>query len=132
MRKILVALIIASLLSATAAAPAFANGWRGHSHGWGGGVNIFWPSAAALSIPAAIIGTVAQIAVPPPAGYGYGAPPAPAQPEVYPGPPTYYAPGPYYAPGAYYAPRVYVAPRVYYAPRPYYPGGVYRPYGSGW
>jgi hypothetical protein len=89
MRKIVVTLIVASLLSATTAPPVFANGWGGHSHGWHGGVNIFWPIAAALTIPAAIIGTVANLAVPPPLGYGYAAPPVPVQPEGYSGPSPY-------------------------------------------
>jgi len=114
LRKIVVTLVIATLLSVTASAPAFANGWGGHSHGRGGGVDPFWPVtwpiAAALAIPAAIIGTVAHVAVPGQAGYGYAAPPAP----VYSGPATYYA------------------PRVYVAPRGYYPERGYRTYRGGW
>ena len=122
MRKIVVTLIVASLLSATSAAPVFANGWGGYYHGRGGGFNPFWPIAAALAIPAAVVGTVAQLAVPQPGGYVYDAPPVP----VYAGPATYYAPQPYYAP------RVYAAPRGYNAPRAYYPDRYYRPYRSGW
>jgi len=138
MRRIAVTLIVASLLSAATAAPVFANGWGGHSHGGRGGVDIFWPVAAALAIPAAIIGTVANLAVPAPVGYGYAPPAVPVQPEVYSGsstyyaPEQYYAPRTYYAPRQYYAPRVYVAPRGYYSPRPYYPARGYRTYGSGW
>jgi hypothetical protein len=132
MRKIVVTLIVATLLSATTAAPVFANEWGGHYHGRGGGVDPFWPITwpitAALAIPAAIIGTVAHIAVPEPVGYGYAAPPAPA----YSGPATYYAPEPYYEPRVYYQPRVYVAPRGYYSPRAYYPARYYRTYRSGW
>ena len=111
MRKIVVSLIVASLLSATTAAPVFANGWDGYPHLRGGIFNPFWPVAAALAIPAAIVGTVASVTVPGP---------------VYSGPATYYAPGPYYAP------RVYVAPRGYYGPRAYYHARYYRTYRGGW
>jgi hypothetical protein len=117
MKKVLSALIIACLVSATSAAPAFADGWRGHH------VSVFnplWPIAAALTIPAAIIGTVASAVAPVPVGYGYDAPPAP---EIYSGYPTYYAPR------AYYAPRVYVAPRGNYG---YYPYREHRVYRRGW
>jgi hypothetical protein len=113
MRKIVVTLIVASLLSATTAAPVFAHGWDGYPHVRGGIFNPLWPVAAALAIPAAIVGTVANIAVPEPV---YAPPPAP----VYSGPATYYAP------------RVYVAPRGYYAPRAYYPVRYYRTYRGGW
>ena len=117
MRKMISTLIIASLVSATSVAPAYADGWRGHH---GGVFNPLWPVAVALSIPAAIIGTVANAVTPVPVGYGYAAPPAPV---AYSGYPTYYAPG------AYYAPRVYVAPRGYYG----YPAyRVHRVYGRGW
>ena len=131
MRRILVALIVACLLSATSAAPVFADGWGGHSHGRGGGFNPLWPITAAVNaalyIPVAIIGTVAQLAVPGPVGYGYAPPPAPVR-QVYAGPATYYTPGTYYAPAPtryfapapYYQQRVYAAPKGYYAP-PYYP-----------
>jgi hypothetical protein len=137
MKKILITLIVASLLAATTAAPVFARGWGGHSRGWGGGVDIFWPVAAALAIPAAIIGTVANLTIPPPVGYGYGAPPVAIEPEVYSGPATYYGPGAYaprvyVAPRGYYAPRAYAVPRGYYSPRPYYPDRGYRTYGNGW
>ena len=47
MKKIVVTLIVASLLSATTAAPVFAGGWGGHSYGRGDGFNPFWPIAAA-------------------------------------------------------------------------------------
>jgi len=126
MRKMAVILIGASLL--LAAAPVFADGWGGHSHGRGGGFNPLWPITtvvtAALYIPAAIIGSVAQLAVPGPVGYGYAPPPAPVG-RVYSGPPTYYAPGYSYAPTTNYAPRPYNQPRVHVAPSesytpPYY------------
>lgn len=123
MRKIVVTLVIASLLSLTFVAPVSAGGWGGGYHGRGGGCNPLWPIAAALAIPAAVIGTVANLAATVPATYGYAAP----QP-----PETYYAPGAYYAPRVYvvpryYAPRVYVAPR-YYVPRAYVaPTGYYAP-----
>ena len=128
MRRILVALIVACLLSATSAAPVFADGWGGHPHGRGGGFNPLWPITtvvtAALYIPAAIIGSVAQLAVPGPLGYGYAPPPAPVG-RVYSGSPTYYAPGYSYAPTTNYAPRPYYQQRVYVAPSesytpPYY------------
>jgi len=125
MRKILATLIIATLLSATTAAPVLADGWGGHSRGRGGGFNPLWPLTTAVTavlyIPAAIIGTVAQLVVPGPAGYGYAAPPAPVEPRAYSGPAPYYAPAPNYAPAPYYAPRVYVVPGGYYPPRAYYP-----------
>ena len=89
MRKILITLSVASLVSLTSVAPVFA----------------FWPIAAALYIPAAIIGTVVNHAATVPATYGYAAPQAPET---------------YYAPGAYYVPRTYAAPTGYYAPRGYY------------
>jgi len=114
LRKIVVTLVTVTLLSATVSVPAFANGWEGHYHGRGGGVDPFWPItwpiAAALAIPAAIIGTVAHAAVPGPAGYVYTAPPAP----VYPGT------------------AAYSAPRVYVAPRGYYPERGYRTYRGSW
>jgi hypothetical protein len=120
MKKIVVTLVVATLLSATATVPAFADGWGGHGHGRGGGVDPFWPItwpiAAVLAIPAAIVGTVAHVAVPEPSGYGYATPPVP----VYSRPATYYAPEPYYEP------RVYVAPRGYYHDR------GYRSYRGGW
>jgi hypothetical protein len=121
MRKIVVTIIVASLLSATTAAPVFAHGWDGYPHVRGGIFNPFWPVAAALAIPAAIVGTVANIAVP--------------EPVYYPPPePVYSGPATYYAPGSFYSPRVYVAPRGYYSPRAYYPARYryYRTYRGGW
>jgi len=118
MKKILVTLIIGSLLTAATAAPVFANGWDGHHHLRGGIFNPLWPVAVALSIPAAVVGTVANLAVPVPVGYGYAAP-VQVAPQVYSEP-------------AYYAPRVYVAPRGYYSPRAYYPARHYRTYRHGW
>jgi hypothetical protein len=128
MRKIVVTVIVISLLSLTSVAPVFAGGWRGgYYHGRGGGFNPLWPITVALAIPAAIIGTVVNLAATVPAPYGYAPPQAPE---------TYYAPGPYYAPRAYvapagyYAPRAYVAPAGYYAPRAYAaPAGYYAPRG---
>ena len=127
MRKIVVTFIIASLLSLTSVAPVFAGGWGGGYHGRGGGFNPLWPVAAALAIPAAIIGTVVAATVP--ATYGYAAPQAPV---------TYYAPGAYYAPRAYPAPTGYYAPRSYAAPTGnfarggYYPESGYRESRSRW
>jgi hypothetical protein len=115
MRKIIVTLIVASLLSLTSVPPVFAGEWGGGYHGRGCGFNPLWPITAALAIPAAIIGTVVNLATVP-ATYGYAAPQAPG---------TYYVPGAYYAqrayvaPTGYYAPRAYVAPTGYYAPRAY-------------
>ena len=120
MRKIVLTLVVATLLSVTASAPAFADGWGGHNHGRGGGFDPFWPItwpiAVALAIPADIVGTVAHVAVPEPSGYGYAAPPAPA----------------YSGPATYYAPEQYYEPRVYVAPRGYYPERGYRTYRGGW
>jgi hypothetical protein len=117
MRKIVVTLMVASLLSLTFVAPVFADGWGGGHHGRGGVFNPLWPVAAVLSIPAAIIGTVVNLAATvPPAPYGYAAPPVP---ETYYAPGASYAPRVYAAPGAYYAPRAYAARPGYYAPRAY-------------
>ncbi len=134
MRRIIVTLIIASLLSLTSAAPVFAGGWGGgyyersnRYYGRGHGFNPLWPITAALSIPAAIIGTVANLAATVPPAYGYAEPQAPE---------TYYAPGACYMlrtyprPMAYYSPKVYVAPMGYYAPRAYtVPPGYFAPRG---
>lgn len=123
MRKIVVILIIASLLSLTSVAPVFAGG--GHHHGRGGGCDPLWPIVAALTIPAVIVGSVLAATVPP--TYGY---PAPQAPETYYAPGAYYAPRAYAAPRGYYAPRAYAAPRGYYAPRAYAaPTGYYAPRG---
>ena len=119
MRKIVVTLIVASLLSLTSVAPVFAGGGGGGYHGRGGEFNPLWPITAALSIPAAIIGTIVNLAATVPAPYGYDAPQAP---ETYCAPGAYYAPRAYAAPTRYYAPRAYAAPTRYYAPRGYYPG----------
>ncbi len=119
MKKIVVTLIVASLLSLTCVAPVFAGGWRGGYYGRGHGFNPLWPITAALSVPAAIIGTVVNLAATVPATYGYAAQQAPE---------TYYAPGAYAAPTGYYAPRAYAAPTGYYAPRTYAaPTGYYAP-----
>jgi hypothetical protein len=127
MRKIVVTLIVVSLLSLTSVAPVSAGGWGGGYHGRGGGFNPLWPIAAVLTIPAAIIGTVVNLAATVPAPYGYAAPQAP---ETYYAPGAYYAPRVYAAPTGYYAPRVHVAPTGYYAPRAYVaPTGYYAPRG---
>jgi len=100
MRKIVVTLIIASLLSLTSVAPVFAFGW---------------------AIPAAIIGTIVNLAATVPSvplTYGYAAPQAP---EIYYAPGAYYAPRSYVAATRYYASRVYAAPTRYYASRGYHP-----------
>lgn len=126
MRKIVVTLIVASLLSATSAVPVFANEWNGYSHGSGVVFNPLWPITAALTIPAAIIGTIANSVVAGPGGYVYAVPPVPVRPVVYARPVSYYSPRPYYAP------RVYAAPRGYYSQGAYYPTRGYRAYRSGW
>ncbi|HTP64826.1 MAG TPA: hypothetical protein VMJ66_05500 [Geobacteraceae bacterium] len=107
MKKFAITIVVASLLAATSAVPAFADGW-GHHHGGVEVLNPLWPVAAALAIPAAIVGTVARLAVPPAPVYGYAAPPAPVV---------------YERPVAYYPQRVYAAPRAYYGGRVYYPRG---------
>ena len=118
MRKIVVTLIVASLLSLTSVAPVFAGGWGGGYYGRGGACNPLWPITAALTIPAAIIGTVVNLAATVPPTYGYAVPQVPV---------TYYAPGSYYAPRVYPAPIRYYASRVYAAPARYYrPMGYYR------
>jgi hypothetical protein len=121
MRKIIVTLVVATLLSATASVPAFADGWGEHRYDGGLPGGILWPVVAALSIPAAVIDTVTHAAFPIPVGYSY---PATAGPTVYAGPAAYYAPS--------YEPRVYVEPRGYYAPRGYYRERGYRTYRRGW
>lgn len=125
MKKIMVALIVGSLLTATSAVPVFAHGWDGAPHVPGGIFNPLWPVAVALSIPAAVVGTVANLAVPAPVDYRYGAPPVVVAPPVY------------SRPARYYPAREYVEPRGYYAPRGYYPSGYYparyhRTYRGGW
>jgi hypothetical protein len=116
MKKIMVTLMIASLLSAAIVTPVFAHDWDGHPHIRGGIFNPLWPVAAALAIPAAVVGAVASVTFPEPVVVA----PAPVAPPVYSAPP------------AYYAPRVYVAPRPYYAPRAYNPYGYHRAYRYGW
>ena len=138
MRKIVITLIVASLLSSTSVAPVFAGGWGGGHHGRGGEFNPLWPIAAVLAIPAAVIGTVLAATVPP--TYGYAAPQAPESyyaPGAYYAPRAYAAPTGYYAPRAYartgyYAPRAYTAPRGNFAPRGCYPASGYRESRSRW
>ena len=137
MRKILISLTIACLISATSVAPVSAN------DNYYGGMSVFnplFPIAVALSIPAAIITAVVKTGIQDPIEHGLLAQtapegysrPAPAEysqraPEGYARPVrvVYSAPATYYAPRPYYAPRVYVAPSGYYAPRGYYPYGGY-------
>lgn len=95
MRKIVVTLTVVSILSLTSVAPVFALGW---------------------AIPAAIIGTVVNLAATVPPTYRYSAPQAP---ETYYSPRAYYVPRAYATSVVYYAPRVYAAPMRYYAPRAY-------------
>lgn len=120
MRKIVVTFIVASLLSATSAAPVFAHEWNGYYHGSGVVFNPLWPITAALSIPAAIVGTIANSVVAGPGGYVYAVPPAPVRQVVY------------SRSVAYYAPRLYAAPRGYYSQGAYYPARGYRAYRSSW
>ena len=127
MRKIVITLIVASLLSSTSVAPVFAGGWGGGHHGRGGEFNPLWPIAAVLAIPAAVIGTVLAATVPP--TYGYAEPQAP---ETYYAPGAYYAPRAYPAPTGYYAPRSYAAPTGNFARRGYYPESGYRESRSRW
>ena len=130
MRRILRALTVICLLSASVVSPVFADGWGGHHHGGGYGFNPLWPIVAAVNaalyIPAAIIGTVAQIATPQPVGYAYAPPPAPVRVYTTAQDPDSYAPAAYYAPrysypqatNTYYAPapRSYNRQRVYVTP----------------
>ncbi len=112
MKKILVTAVVAALLSVTSAMPALADEWGGR-HGEISILNPLWPVAVALSIPAAIVGTVARATIPPPVVYS-----APPEPVVYERPVTYYQP---------YQPRAYVAPRgYYYSGRGYYYPRAYR------
>lgn len=124
MRKIVFSLAVAALLSAVVSEPAFADRWGRHSRGRDAADALLWPITAALTLPAAIIGTVAQATIPPP--FVYGGPPV-AGPADYAGPRAYYySPPPVYVvPGGYYEPRVYYAPRRYYHHRGYhhYRGG---------
>jgi len=116
MKKIIITLMIGSLLSAAMVTPALAHDWD-HPRVPGGIFNPLWPVAAALAIPAAVVGAVASATIPEPVVV---APPEPIAPPVY-----------YSAPPAYYAPRVYVAPRpYYYAPRGHSYGyyGHHRPH----
>lgn len=120
MKKLIVTLIIGSLLSAATVTPALASEWN-PPHVRGGIFNPLWPVVAALSIPTAIAGAVANATVPAPVVVA--SPPVSVAPPVYAAPPEYYAPT-----------RVYVAPRPYhYAPRAYYSDGYHRPYQRyGW
>lgn len=116
MKKFIATLMIGGLLSAAAVSPALAQEWD-HPHIRGGVFNPLWPVVAALSIPAAVAGAIANVTVPAPAELAL--PPLPPAPRVYSAPP------------AYNAPRVYVTPAPrsdYYAPREYYQRDHYRPH----
>ena len=103
MKRIVVSLAAAALMTASLAAPAFADGWGRHSHEVTAADVLLWP----LTIPAAIVGSIAQATIP--------------HPVVYEAPVSAYDdPVAYAGPRAYYSP----APRGYYAPAP-----GYRPYG---
>ena len=128
MRKILSTLVVASLLTATSVAPAFADEEYRMSV-----FNPLWPIAFALSLPASIIAGVVDpgarvpvilptVPVPAPVAYSQRAPEGYSQraPEGYAAPATYYAPGPYYAPTVYYGPSGYYGARANYAPSGYY------------
>jgi len=90
MKRIVVSLAAAILMTASVAAPAFADGWGRHSHEVTAADVLLWP----LTIPAAIIGGVAQATIPHPVVYETPAP-------VYRGPAAYVTPGAYYAPRGY-------------------------------
>jgi len=126
MRKILISLAITALVSTTLSAPAFADGWgRHYSRGPSAAEVLLWPITAAITLPAAIIGSVAQATLPPPVIPG-GPPRFDYGPSAYAGPRAYYAPEPYPVP------RVYREYRGYYEPRGYYGGRGYRYYGDRW
>jgi len=132
MKKIMVSLAVTALLSTTLSAPALAHGWgRYYYHERGVADALLWPITAALTLPAAIVDTVAHATIPPVLFEG-----APATvvegPAAYAGPRAYYAPEPYYSPRVYVAPRGYYGYRSYYVPRGYYRGRFYRPYGYRW
>ena len=91
MKRIVATLAAAALITASLAAPAFADGGGRRSHGPGVADALLWPITAALTIPAAIVGTVAQATIPHPVVYESPAP-AYAGPAAYAGPKAYYAP----------------------------------------
>ena len=136
MRKLLIAIIVSAILSATAAVPAFAERWGGHDgrdEGLPGGP--LWPIVAAMSIPAAAINTVMHIAFPF-QGIGYPATTVTARTGEYTGPadfsPAATAGPADNAPTPYYTPRAYDEPRSYYEPRGHCRERRYRTYEDGW
>jgi hypothetical protein len=106
MKKIIVTMMIGGILSAATVTPALANEW-GPAHLKGGILNPLWPVVAVLSIPAAVVKTVADATVP--------------EPVVVVSPPAHAAPPVYYTPREYIAPRAYhYAPRAYHYPERYH------------
>ena len=91
MKRIVATLAAAALITVSVAAPAFADGWGRHSHGTNVADVLLWPITAALTIPAAIVGTVAQATLPHPVVYEAPVP-AYQDPVAYAGPKAYYAP----------------------------------------
>jgi len=132
MRKTVLTIAALALLSTTISVPAFADGWGRHYHEMSVGDALLWPITAALTLPAAVVETVAHATIPP--VLFDSAPTAVVEsPAAYAGPRAYYAPEPYYAPRVYVAPRAYYGPRGYYVSRGYYPGrGYYRVYRDRW
>ncbi len=126
MKRIAIALAAAVLITASVAAPAFADGWGGHSRGVTAADVLLWP----LTIPAAIIGGVAQATIPHPVVYEA---PAPVYegPAVYAGPRAYYAPSGYYGRGGYYRSGGYYE-RGYRHGHEGYHGGYYGRHGGRW
>jgi hypothetical protein len=132
MKRIIVTLAMTALVSTTLSAPAFADGWgRHYSHGPSAAEVLLWPIAAAITLPAAIIGSVAQATLPPPVVVG-GPPQYDYGPAAYAGPRAYYAPAPCPPPRAYREYRGYYAPRGYYEPRGYYGGRGHYYYRDRW
>lgn len=135
MKKFVITIIAAALLSASTAVPALADRWEGHYHDGGLPGGPLWPIVAALSIPAAVIDTATRIAFPFP-GIGYPATQVTTGTGSYTGPadftPTAYAGPAEYEPAPYYAPRAYVAPRGYHESRGHYRERGYRIHRGGW
>ncbi len=102
MKRIVVSLAAAVLITASVAAPAFADGWGRHSHEVTAADVLLWP----LTIPAAIIGGIAQATIPHPVVYETPAP-VYGGPAVYAGPRAYYAPSGYYGRSGHYRPGGY-------------------------
>ena len=134
MKRIVVALAAAALISTTVAAPAFADGWGRHSHEVTAVDVLLWP----ITIPAAIIGGIAQATIPHPVVYEAPAPAYQEGPAAYAGPRGYYAPSTYYAPRGYYGRSEYYRPGGYYerrnwhGPESRYYTGAYGGHGDRW